>query len=79
MNVEIWTEAAQFPEKEYINVIFVAVYSYVRHWCTSVTSLRPGELFLERATGLAKVQDPCRKLIFPFSVSANHCANSSAK
>jgi hypothetical protein len=25
MNVEIWTEAAQFPEKEYINVIFVAV------------------------------------------------------
>ncbi len=28
MNVEIETEAAQFPEKEYINVIFVAV------WCT---------------------------------------------
>ena len=26
MNVEIWTEAAQFPEKEYINAIFVAVY-----------------------------------------------------
>jgi hypothetical protein len=25
MNVEIGTEAAQFPEKEYINVIFVAV------------------------------------------------------
>jgi hypothetical protein len=25
MNVEIWTEAAQFPEKEYINAIFVAV------------------------------------------------------
>jgi hypothetical protein len=25
MNVEIWTEAAQFPEKEYINGIFVAV------------------------------------------------------
>jgi hypothetical protein len=36
------------------------------------------ELFLERATGLAKVQDS-RKLIFPFSVSANHSANSSAK
>jgi hypothetical protein len=58
MNVEIWTEAAQFSEKEYINVIFVAVYSYVWHLCTSVTSLRPGELFFERAkTGLAKVQD----------------------
>jgi hypothetical protein len=29
MNVEIGTEAAQFPEKEYINGIFVAVYSTV--------------------------------------------------
>jgi hypothetical protein len=27
MNVEIGTEASQFPEKEYINGIFVAVYS----------------------------------------------------
>jgi hypothetical protein len=27
MNVEIGTEAAQFPEKEYINWIFVAVYT----------------------------------------------------
>ncbi len=27
MNVEIWTEAAQFPEKEYINGIFLAVFS----------------------------------------------------
>ncbi len=26
MNVEIGTEAAQFPEKEYINWIFVAVH-----------------------------------------------------
>jgi hypothetical protein len=30
MNVEIGTEAAQFPEKEYINGIFVAVWSFVR-------------------------------------------------
>jgi hypothetical protein len=28
MNVEIGTEAAQFPEKEYINVIFFAVWLY---------------------------------------------------
>ncbi len=27
MNVEIATEAVQLPEKEYINGIFVAVYS----------------------------------------------------
>jgi hypothetical protein len=27
MNVEIRTEAAQFPEKEYINGIFLAVWS----------------------------------------------------
>jgi hypothetical protein len=27
MNVEIGTEAAQFSKKEYINEIFVAVYS----------------------------------------------------
>ncbi len=27
MNVEIGTDAALFPEKEYINGIFVAVYS----------------------------------------------------
>jgi hypothetical protein len=27
MNVEIGTESAQFPEKEYINGILVAVYS----------------------------------------------------
>jgi hypothetical protein len=28
MNVEIWAEAALFPEKEYINGIFVAVCVY---------------------------------------------------
>jgi hypothetical protein len=27
--VEIGTEAAQFPEKEYINAIFLAVYSII--------------------------------------------------
>jgi hypothetical protein len=28
MNVEIGAEAAQFPEKEYINGIFVAVFQH---------------------------------------------------
>jgi hypothetical protein len=30
MNVEIGTEAAQFPGKEYINGILVAVYSDIK-------------------------------------------------
>ncbi len=30
MNVEIGTEAEQFPEKEYINGIFLAVYNWVQ-------------------------------------------------
>jgi hypothetical protein len=32
MNVEIGTEAVQFPEKEYINVIFLAVGYSARTW-----------------------------------------------
>jgi hypothetical protein len=32
MNVEIGTKAAQFPEKEYINGIFVAVCTNERGW-----------------------------------------------
>jgi hypothetical protein len=31
MNVEIVTEAAQFPEKEYINGILLAVYTQRQH------------------------------------------------
>jgi hypothetical protein len=30
MNLKTGTEAAQFPEKEYINGIFVAVHAYVK-------------------------------------------------
>ncbi len=33
MNVEIGTEAAEFPEKEYINGIFLAVYIYKSSGC----------------------------------------------
>ncbi len=32
MNVEIGTEAAQFPEKEYVNGIFVVVYILSPCW-----------------------------------------------
>ncbi len=34
MNVEIGTEAAQFPDKEYINEIFVAV------CCTDIRNIK---------------------------------------
>jgi hypothetical protein len=33
MNVEIETETAQFPEKEYINGIFLAVWQLVAFAC----------------------------------------------
>jgi hypothetical protein len=31
MNVEIWAEAAQFPEKEYINGIAVALHELINY------------------------------------------------
>jgi hypothetical protein len=34
MNVEIWNEAAQFPEKEYINGIFVAEWYEIHSFYT---------------------------------------------
>ncbi len=38
MNVEIETEAAQFPEKEYINGIFIAVQDIQRtNQCSYIT------------------------------------------
>ncbi len=40
MNVEIGTEAAQFPEKEYINGIFVAV------WCRLTSRYGPLSIFI---------------------------------
>ncbi len=36
MNVEIGTEAAQFPEKEYINGIFLAVHRVCSLTCSSI-------------------------------------------
>ncbi len=42
MNVEIWTEAAQFPEKKYINGIFsCSVYATVS---ILVFATRPADL-----------------------------------
>ncbi len=39
MNVEIGAEAAQFPEKEYINVIAVAVHQSLTNFATIPTNL----------------------------------------
>jgi|LakMenE01Jun11ns_1017448.scaffolds.fasta_scaffold8592727_1 hypothetical protein len=43
MNVEMRTEAAQFPEKEYINGIFVAVW---RSWSPSLERPEGGSSIL---------------------------------
>jgi hypothetical protein len=57
MNVEIGTKVAQFPEKEYINGIFVAV--YLEHDMCLVLEdlylklvLEPGQVRLEQDEGL---------------------------
>ncbi len=42
MNLEIGTEAAQFPEKEYIDGIFVAVYRAYRYQCGKATMMKTG-------------------------------------
>ncbi len=44
MNVEIGTEAAQFPEKEYINVIFVAVCRLQRNYTRLLRNYSPAKL-----------------------------------
>jgi hypothetical protein len=41
MNVEIVTEATQFPEKEYINGIFLAVYKYTFIYLIQSTKRKP--------------------------------------
>jgi hypothetical protein len=38
MNVEIGTEATQFPEKEYINRIFVAVHVKIIYFTMQTTA-----------------------------------------
>ncbi len=43
MNVEIGTEVPQFPEKEYINGIFLAVWIWVDGiWCWVVEDVEGG-------------------------------------
>jgi hypothetical protein len=38
MNAEIGTEAAQFPEKEYINGVFLAVWVWEREQSKDLTT-----------------------------------------
>ncbi len=40
MNVEIGTESAQFPEKEYINGIFVAVCRHKLGWLIKLSNFK---------------------------------------
>jgi hypothetical protein len=55
VNVEIRTEAAQFPEKEYINGIFVAVYFSQ----ASMPSPLCETLLLEVRRGVERNQSVC--------------------
>jgi hypothetical protein len=41
MNVEIGTEAALFPEKEYINGIFLAAYVWTVQYCYCQKKVAP--------------------------------------
>jgi hypothetical protein len=58
MNVEIGTEAAQFPEKEYINGIFLAVYIQITYSVTYIRSIAAVEMnncFYEKPPGFLSV------------------------
>jgi hypothetical protein len=49
MNVEIGAEAAQFPEKEYISGIAVAVNTSPSPWCSHTQSKPEGRLLLAKS------------------------------
>jgi hypothetical protein len=53
MNAEIGTEAAHFPEKEYINGTFVAVHLYNLVTHVFFTPMHCKKLFLTVCEGLA--------------------------
>ncbi len=57
MNVEIGTEAAQFPEKEYINGIFVAVCSVYITILFSIPYFCLGQVTKRTATSVSKSVD----------------------
>ncbi len=59
MNVEIGAEAAQFPEKEYINGIFFAVWHYWR-WklqkaCRTAWPIKKLRCFEQHSTHAAEI------------------------
>ncbi len=63
MNVEIGTEAAKFPEKEYINGIFVAV-QYLLQSPYSLKKFSPMKLFklvflLKRLLTIMEMSEKC--------------------
>ncbi len=60
MNVEIGTEAAQFPEKEYISGIFLAVQSVMLVFSTFLVKYCPSNLLTgSTAEGLVQREDYC--------------------
>jgi hypothetical protein len=60
MNVEIGTEAAQFPEKEYISRIFLAVQSVMLVFSTPLVKYFPSNILTGSATeGQVQGDDDC--------------------
>jgi hypothetical protein len=74
MNVEIGTEAAQFPEKEYINGIAVAVYN-------STTAKKGNPAFNPRSVKMSLTQNCLRLTIpgFPYNLLPVSCGDIGFK
>jgi hypothetical protein len=80
MNVEIWTEAAQFPEKEYINGILVAVQaslSYSREDEEAEEEEGTGHPGLHRLTSLRPLVLTQQNIISLFNVEGSNQKYSS--
>jgi hypothetical protein len=74
MNVEIGTEAAQFPEKEYINGIFVAVQD---GQCAG-NNLIFGHSFSQFTAGIIILMPDVPGRAGGFSVTISHLLNESS-
>jgi hypothetical protein len=62
MSVEIRTEAAEFPEKEYINKIFVAVWKGKKLTPRQKRQLRPGDHLVRKIHTIREICQLIKKI-----------------